>query len=229
MADPAQLQDVIGEDGFTVILVLTRPGNTELDHTTCEVVATCSVKDFGNGDVEAYAEWSKNRSGTEWAQTTQSQERNASGTEQQSQNAADKLEVTAFAVSPQHQALGLGARLLKEVRWLVTGRRFRSVAANVGPMVQGLQLCDAANTIAIQGIDLNGLQQHSMTKPEGTRSDQPQQDSSPRLVLMAIRELGNETYYCKRGFRTVWSGPVPVGMWDCRKECTMVYMEMEID
>jgi hypothetical protein len=46
---------------------------------------------------------------------------------------------------------------------------------------------------------------------------------------MAIRELGNETYYQKRGFNTAWSGTVPVGMWDCRKECTMVYMEMNVD
>ena len=50
-----------------------------------------------------------------------------------------------------------------------------------------------------------------------------------KLVLMAIRELGNEAYYQKRGFSTAWTGTVPVGMWDCRKECTMVYMEMDVD
>src|SRR6266536_5911435 len=63
VADPAQLADIIGDDGFTVVVLLV---NEEDGYT--EIVATGSVKNFGDGDVESYAQWSKNLSGTHWAE-----------------------------------------------------------------------------------------------------------------------------------------------------------------
>jgi len=96
-------------------------------------------------------------------------------------------------------------------------------------MVEGLGVSDGASILPLEGIDLDRLKS-SVTSREVGRLDQAvPETATPKLVLMAIRELGNEEYYQKRGFRTTWSGPVPVGMWDCRKECTMVYMEMDLE
>lgn len=78
----------------------------------------------------------------------------------------------------------------------------------------------------MNGIDLDQLKQVMETQRPDNIS---QRIVSPKLVLMAIRELDNELYYQKRGFKTVWSGTVPVGMWGCLTECTMVYMEVLLD
>jgi GNAT superfamily N-acetyltransferase len=185
-----------------------------------DVVATCSVKDFGDGDIETYAQWSKNLSGAQWVN------RRTATVDKVTENNPPKFELTAFAVSPHHQAMGLGARLLNEVKWLLAGRKFHSIAADTAPTVHGLGLSDAMCTSWVNGIDLDQLKQvMEIQRPDNIS----QRIVSPKLVLMAIRELGNELYYQKRGFKTVWSGTVPVGMWDCLTECTMVYMEMLLD
>jgi GNAT superfamily N-acetyltransferase len=227
MADPAQLADIIGTEGFTIVLVRVTSAGAGQKRQFCEVVATGSVKDFGDGDVETYAQWSKNLSGTQWTTKAGNQERSGATTER-SKEGAQKLEVTAFAVSPHYQARGLGGRLLNEIKWLVTARRLQGITTNAAPMVEGLGLSDSASTSPLEGIDLNRLK-YIMSSVKTSKSDQVVQDTTPKLVLMAIRELGNEAYYQKRGFRTVWSGTVPVGMWDCRKDCTMVYMETDLD
>lgn len=238
MADPAQLMDIIGPEGFTLILVrVTSPGTDQELHV-CEVVATASVKDFGDGDIETYAQWSKNLGGKQWVSKVRSQEQ--SGTSEQSKEehkipeksreGVQKLEVTAFGVSPHHQAGGLGARLLNEIKWLVVSkRRLQRTTPNTLPMAEGLGVSDGASTLPLDGIDLDRLKSW-VTSTEADKLDQSvQETATPKLVLMAIRELGNEAYYQRRGFRTTWSGPVPVGMWDCRKACTMVYMEMDLE
>lgn len=237
MADPAQLMDIIGPEGFTLILVrVTSPG-TDQELQVCEVVATASVKDFGDGDIETYAQWSKNLGGKHWASKVRSQEQ--SGTSEQSneeskipeksREGVQKLEVTAFGVSPHHQAGGLGARLLNEIKWLVASKRLQRTTPNTLPMAEGLGVSDGASTLPLDGIDLDRLKSW-VTSTEADKLDHAvQETATPKLVLMAIRELGNEAYYQRRGFRTTWSGPVPVGMWDCRKACTMVYMEMDLE
>jgi GNAT superfamily N-acetyltransferase len=237
MADPAQLMDIIGPEGFTLILVRVTSTGTDQKPQVCEVVATASVKDFGDGDLETYAKWSKNLGGKQWASKARNEEQIENSGQrkeegkvpEKSREGLQKLEVTAFGVSPHHQAGGLGARLLNEIKWLVASKMLRGSAANSLPMVEGLGVSDGASILPLEGIDLGQLKS-SVTSTEAGRLNQAvQETATPKLVLMAIRELGNEEYYQKRGFRTTWSGPVPVGMWDCRKECTMVYMEMDLE
>lgn len=232
MADPAQLADIIGADGFTIVLVRVISAWADQQPQVCEVVATGSVKDFGEGDVEAYAQWSKNLSGSEWVFQEGIQGR-SSGTAKRKLGGVQKFEVTAFAVSPHYQAAGLGAQVLREIKWVVgcdgDGLKLRDITTNSDTVVNGLQLPDSATTFPLKGIDLN--RQRDITKSAKIRKSEEgvQETGQSKLVLMAIRELGNEAYYQRRGFKTAWSGTVPVGMWDCRKECTMVYMEMDID
>jgi ribosomal protein S18 acetylase RimI-like enzyme len=231
MADPAQLADVIGADGFTIVLVRVTSDGADQQPQLCEVLATGSVKDFGEGDVETYAQWSKNRSGSEWETQVENRGRSDGTTELRAE--VQKFEITAFAVSPHCQATGLGAQVLREIKWLVTsdanGPRLRNITAKNTALVHGLRLSGSATTIPLQGIDLN-RQKDIITGVKITMPGEKIHDTAKsKLVLMAIRELGNEEYYQRRGFSTTWSGTVPVGMWDCRKECTMVYMEMDVD
>ena len=87
----------------------------------------------------------------------------------------------------------------------------------------------------VTGIDVDKLKQSRQSdtrdtlvlqKPASARD--ASSTKTPKLVLMGIKELGNEEYYKRRGFKSVWAGKVPVGMWDCLEECTMVYMEKEL-
>jgi GNAT superfamily N-acetyltransferase len=228
MADPAQLADIIGTEGFTIILVHVTTAGTDQKEQFCRVVATGSAKDFGDGDVETYAQWTTNLSGTQWATKVGNQE-HSRATSKQRKEGVQKFEVTAFAVSPHYQASGLGARLLNEIKWLVAGRRLQRISTVAVPMVDRLRLSGSARTFPLEGINLNRLKS-VMINAETSKSDQVVHDTTnPKLVLMAIREMGKEVYFKKRGFRTVWSGTIPVGMWDCRKDCTMVYMEMNLD
>ena len=232
MVDPAQLADIIGADGFTIVLVCVTSDGADQQPQLCEVLATGSVKDFGEGEVETYAQWSKNRSGSEWE--TQVENRGHSGgTTKQRAEEVQKFEVTACAVSPHCQAAGLGAQMLREIKWLVASDanspRLRNITAKNTALIHGLGLSGSATTILLQGIDLNQQKDIMAGVKIRTPEEKIHDTAKSKLVLMAIRELGNEAYYQRRGFSTAWSGTVPVGMWDCRKECTMVYMEMDVD
>ncbi|GLA40181.1 hypothetical protein AnigIFM63309_007792 [Aspergillus niger] len=232
MADPAQLADIIGADGFTIGLVRVTSDGADQQPQLCEVLATGSVKDFGEGEVETYAQWSKNRSGSEWETQVENRGRSGGTTERRAKE-VQKFEVTAFAVSPHCQAAGLGAQVLREIRWLVAsdanGPRLRNITAKNTALIHGLGLSGSASTIPLQGIDLNRQKDIMAGVKIRTPEEKIHDTAKSKLVLMAIRELGNEAYYQRRGFSTAWSGTVPVGMWDCRKECTMVYMEMDVD
>ncbi|KAJ5090553.1 hypothetical protein N7532_009237 [Penicillium argentinense] len=109
---------IIGADGFTVALIRVLPDQTTQARRLCEVVATGSVKDFGDGDVASYA---KNLGGREWANTRKTVEvKDAPVTRHLSKKeSVSKYEVTAFAVSPHCQSGGLGARVLDEIKWLL--------------------------------------------------------------------------------------------------------------
>jgi len=50
---------------FTIILPLIRELSENLEEIV-DTVATASVKNFGDGEVEKYTQWSKNVSGTQW-------------------------------------------------------------------------------------------------------------------------------------------------------------------
>jgi GNAT superfamily N-acetyltransferase len=245
------MADIIGDDGFTIALLLVKEPTEDGDELV-DVVATGSVKNFGAGDVETYAEWSKNVSGTQWAAESNERRSNAE-VNVTSQQATDngqenvRLEITAFAVSPSHQGLGLGARVISDIEWLVS--RFAPAAdlritekpgliriANP-PAFKGATLLSTTSHQAcpIIGIDVDilkqSLEEGSQTSPtvkEETSGAGVYGKKLPKLVLMGIRELGKEDYYKRRGYKSVWAGVVPVGMWDCLEECTMVYMEKEL-
>lgn len=144
-----------------------------------------------------------------------------------------KFEVTAFAVSLHCQAAGVGAQVLREIKWFVAsdanGPRLRNITAKNAALIHGLGLSGSATTIPLQGIDLNRQKDIMAGVKIRTPEEEIHDTAKSKLVLLAIRELGNEAYYQRRGFSTAWSGTVPVGMWDCRKECTMGYMEMDVD
>jgi hypothetical protein len=98
------------------------------------------------------------------------------------------------------------------------------------PLLERVGLGDGG---AIEGIDLEGLRRREeCTRERGEERQanglEGEEIMKTKLVLMGIRELGNEDYYQRRGYRSVWSGKVPVGMWDCKEECTMVYMEKDV-
>jgi hypothetical protein len=132
LADPAQLADIIGTEGFTVILI--QVSGKGLEQPSCEVVATGSVKDFGDGDVELYAQWSDNLSASQWAANAQNQKSRA--TSKQSQKSGQKLEVSTFAVSPHYQRSGLGSRVLNEIKWLVSNIRQQETTINDAPPIE---------------------------------------------------------------------------------------------
>jgi hypothetical protein len=278
LADPAQLADIIGAEGFTIAILAgkdnsrrTSTENGDVDGEghgeegdSVEVIATGSVKAFGNGNVKTYSQWSKNVSGTEWAARTEKSEGNGvsatseeqtSGKDQQvqAQRGHEKevtYEITAFAVSPSHQGLGLGARVLKAIERLVIGKPqakwLDSAWRTNAPSFSGARLSTltSGEDGEIHGIDLDKLTEgYHQTTPSNATESKPElpsldlRDSATassgkpngrKLVLMGIRELGTEDYYQRRGYTSIWSGVVPVGMWDCRVECTTICMEKAV-
>jgi hypothetical protein len=230
LADPAQLVDIIGENGFTIVLLdVSNVG--EYGKAEVEVIATGSVKDFGDGDVEEYSKWSQNLGGSEWAAKDRSRVSDNKNIVKEKE-AIRKYEVTAFAVSPNCQARGLGARVLKEIEWLVSsdsyGPRLRHALLDGVARVDGIELKDSDVESLLEGVDLNKLKEFEQSIQVGETLRIEKNMEKPKLVLMGIKELGNEAYYQRRGFKSVWTGTLPVGMWDCKKECSLVYMEKDI-
>jgi len=254
LADPAQLADIIGQDGFTIVLLQVKERN-ENGQDVVEVVATGSVKNFGNGDVKQYAQWSRNVSGTQWmtARAEAAKKTSDSGVNVAPHEMLDKfqddvrMEITAFAVSPEYQGMGLGARVLEDIEWLVSGYVLPTSSGTVG-IADSIEIANAwpfegaylPSTPAGQWSQINGIDLDKFKKSyqqvtedvhklkEVALDSDVHRKKKPKLVLMGIRELGNETYYERRGYKSIWAGIVPVGMWDCREECTMVYMEKEL-
>ncbi|KAF2011482.1 hypothetical protein BU24DRAFT_466185 [Aaosphaeria arxii CBS 175.79] len=218
IADPDQLAETIGDVGFTVVLLRVHDQTTN-NVERCryaEVVATGSVKDFGNGAVEDYLTWSKAVTGTQWKSA---EGENHDGGKQGLRKKGDvvhKYEITAFGVAPNCQAAGLGARILKEIEWLVEsdeiGPRLRYALRENAPSVEDMVLVGTDKACPVQGIDLDRLRRHAA---EGAVIDEHDKTvdvgslGRPKLVLMAIRETGNETYYHRRGFKTLWVATVP--------------------
>jgi len=226
LAEPAQLADIVGDTGFTVILVRV-PTVEDGKARIGEVIATGSVKDFGDGDVESYAQWSKNLGGREWAAKKRGQGLDDKGVEKE-RGAVRRFEVTAFGVAAHCQGAGLGAKVLQEIEWIVSSNAYGPRGQHVTDgtaRAEGIELQTSETTSQLEGINLDTLKAlRKNTNASGFRRDEHDIDR-PKLVLMGIKELGNEAYYQRRGFKSVWTGTVPVGMWDCKKECNMVYME----
>lgn len=211
ITDLDQIAAIVGETGFMVILVaLAR------DSRSCKVVATGSVKSFGEGDIEKYAKWRHSVNGTQSLSQDEDQE--------------PKYEFGAFGVSPGYQSSGLGARVLKEIEWLLLSRTFglnlQQDLIGSTAFVDGLQIGNETGVLPLDGINIDALKKEykgskrSLVVGQGTKL--------PKLALLCIKNVGSEPYYIRRGFSSVWEGPVPVGMWGNKKECITVYMEKEV-
>jgi len=228
IADLSQIADIVGSDGFTLVLILNK--TREEDSESIEIAATVTIKNFGDGDINEYFKWTKNIGGKQWADKSK-----ATGKEQQQPSplvtSTSKPEVTALGVHPNYQKLGLGVTLLKEIEWLLMnfppGRSVNdggfdgliSLPEDVPSLVNPC-LKEDQKSVTDYGIDIVALRQQMTTR---------QRNRIPRTaVLTCVRELGNEAYYEKRGYKTVHTGMVPVGMWDSKKECTMAYMEKQL-
>lgn len=162
-------------------------------------------------------------------------------------------ELRAFAVSPTHQGLGLGARLLNTIEWLLgsdgvealnfaggadvplfLGARLSSSSKNQkGGQVHGVDLHEVRNAfdqIRSTGVS-TGLEVKRSGKDATNGLETP--SSSPwerrKLVLSAVRELGNEEYYLRRGYKSLKSGILPSGTWGSVAECTLVHMEKTLE
>jgi hypothetical protein len=68
-----RLASIVGDTGFTIILVRSTGGHEGVPKGD-EIVATGSLKDFGDDSLETYAQWSKNLSGTQWASRKRAKE-----------------------------------------------------------------------------------------------------------------------------------------------------------
>ena len=91
----------------------------------------------------------------------------------------------------------------------------------------------------VQGVDLDQVRRRRKVRGESSAEGWPKKPdeeeegsrSRPRpsrIVLMAIREIGNEAYYQRRGYQSIGTGVLPVGTWGSKVECTSVFMEKEI-
>jgi GNAT superfamily N-acetyltransferase len=228
IADVSQISDIIGPDGFTVALIMNKQG--EENPESFEVVATASVKNFGDGDIKEYFKWTKNIGGKQWAD-----KEGMAGREQKqispSPTISQKPEIAALGVHPDYQKLGLGAKVVAEIEWLLTNFAPGGTTYHGGfegliclpkdaPLLEGVYLKQDLESAKATGIDLDALRRQTTTENKGK--------VSRTAVLTCVRELGNEVYYKKRGYTTIHTATVPIGMWDAKQECTMAYMEKQL-
>jgi GNAT superfamily N-acetyltransferase len=228
IADSSQIADIIGPDGFTVALIMEKRGEEVPDNF--EIVATASVKNFGEGDIREYFKWTKNIGGKQWAAKS-----GTTGKEQgqinPSPTTSAKPEISALGVHPDYQKLGLGVKIMEEIEWLLTNFAPGGTTNDGGfegliclpkraPLLEGVCLKQDQESMKAVGIDLDALRQQNPSENKGK--------VSRTVVLTCVRELGNEVYYKKRGYETLHTGVVPVGMWDAKQECTMAYMEKQL-
>jgi hypothetical protein len=117
--------------------------------------------------------------------------------------------------------------VLKEIEWLLTGGNFgaklHQIQLEGSHFVDAFQISDEKGAFHIHGYNIDVLKRLPQFAPTSAQSAK-----LPKLVLLCIKDVGSEPYYIRRGFKSLWEGPVPVGMWGNKKECTTVYMEMEL-
>lgn len=114
-----------------------------------------------------------------------------------------KFEVTAFAVSLHCQAAGVGAQVLREIKWLVAsdanGPRLRNITAKNAALIHGLGLSGSATTIPLQGIDLNRQKDIMAGVKIRTPEEKIHDTAKSKLVLMATRHIIKEEVSAPRG------------------------------
>ena len=277
LADSTQFADLIGADGFTIVIFIVK--NDQRQYTTessrddsvdpdeddqlVEMVATGSVKAIDNEDVR--------RRGQQRIVQARDGRRNDLDSNSNSVSTApneldQKLqalyherlnpplvhELRAFAVSPTHQCLGLGTRLLNTIEWLLGSDGVEALNLARGadaPPFLGARLSSSKNQKGgqVHGVDLHEVrntfdQIRSTGVAAGLEVKRPGKDatnclktpsSSPwerrTLVLSAVRELGNEAYYLRRGYKSLKSVVLPSGTWGSVAEFTLVHMEKTLE
>ena len=169
------------------------------------------------------------------------------------QHAHRVYELQALAVSPKHQSLGLGARVLKIIEWLLckdgddiidfarevderSSSSFiearlmsSSMKSEVGGRVYGIDLDKLKNFFdQTRRADILAKSEAERLETDDASGVDMASSSSlaeRKIVLVAIREIGNEDYYLRRGYRSIGTGILPLGTWGSEAECTTVYME----
>ncbi|KAF6239226.1 hypothetical protein HO173_002487 [Letharia columbiana] len=276
IADPATFADIIGADGFTIVVFAVKSdqrrdptessdgdrAHAKRDGELAQMVATGSVMAVDDEDVRKRAQWAS-RAGRA-APGQERQGRNDSDSNsisaalgelndklqalyRERQNPVPIHELRAFAVSPTHRGLGLGARVLKTVEWLLgrDGVGVLDFSRGVhAPGSSGAHLSSSLRTEMggqVHGVDLDEVMkvwdQNRIADFAGSEAKQLEKDTASgvecqlghrKLRLVAIRELGNEGYYQRRGYKSLRTGILPLGTWGSNAECTTVYMEKSI-
>lgn len=278
LTDPARFAEFIGTDGFTVAVFAVKTsvgesstetsyedrGDAVREGEVLEIVATGSVEAVGDEDIRKHAQWespaaqeknSRNDADSN-SILTASEELNAKleALYHQRQNPPlihDLIhELRAFAVSPTHQGVGLGAYVLKTIEWLLGSDGAEVLEFARGPDAPsglGVHLSSSLQTETggqVHGIDLdeakNAVDQRKKADVAGPKAGLSEKDATHgaktslsrlrhrKLVMVAIRELGNEVYYQRRGFKSLRTSILPVGTWGSNAECTTVYMEKDL-
>lgn len=280
LADPAKFADFIGADGFTIAIFAVKSDQRQQatdinrddgvdpkgDGEPVEIVATGSVRAVDDEDVRRRATQQCAPRAGRLAREKNDSGSNSDPISTRSEELDEKLQalyherqnphlvhgLQAFAVSPTHRGLGLGARVLETIEWLLgsDGDEALDFARGVDApsfLQARLSLSSLQNENGgrVHGVDLDKVlnlfgrnRDAGFTAPEAKQLEKDAANgvetlSSSRrghrkVVLVAIRELGNEEYYLRRGYKSLGTGILPVGTWDSNAECTTVYMEKSI-
>lgn len=259
LADPSQFADIIGADGFTVVIFADKSDNN--DEEFGEPVATGSVKAFDDEDVRKRAQWApravregnigNDADANSIATRSEELDEKLEALCQERRNPNLTHELRAFAVAPTYQGRGLGVAVLETLEWLLGSDGALALDSARGADAPSFARARTATALSTtetgtraHGIDLDEVQRVCDRSREadvaGARAKETEsgavdgvgtslsQLSHRKVVLVAIRELGNEEYYRKRGYKTLGTGILPVGTWGSLAECTTVYMEKDL-
>lgn len=167
------------------------------------------------------------------------------------QNPRHIHELKGFAVSPTHQGLGLGTQVLRTVEWLLgsagvealefangadaplfLGPRLESsVRSETGAEVHGIDLDEVKNIVFGQNgkMHVAGSEAACLGKDAANGKETSSSQLGHRtLALVAVREIGNDAYFQRRGYKSLKTGVLPSGTWESYAEFTTVYMERDI-
>lgn len=204
MTDPAKLADIIGADGFTIVLVRNIASESRINSS--HDCARCLQRVVGRLPVKARTIHTRNgaRTGVAVNGKKSSWKKIEKDAVVQRPSSAEqkkwKLEVAAFAMSPHYQAAGSGAQVLSEIKRSVTrdangAARLQNIVAKNAAFILDLALSNSGTTIPLHGINLV-RQKDIMTAVQArTPKEKIHDPAKSKLMLMDIREPGNETCY----------------------------------
>ncbi len=212
----------MGEGGFTVAVFAARGRGDvagcegESGSEAEELVATGSVRVVDSSSMRLFTRWAgKPTSGRNSADarslSTHYDELivKLEALERERQDQSPVYELCAFGVAPGYQGCGVGVRVLEVLEW------------QVGGAVAGFEERRDERVI---GFEVEGVRE--VRRGDAERGEVV--SARGKMVLVAIREIGNEGYYRRRGYETIGTGVLPVGTWGSKVECTTVFMEKRV-